>query len=122
MAKSKAQKRMDRKARKITVHAKVRDAEDLYHIAKSLGFKEEDDDESRKMTNGQMTVNVVQWGQALNFDEWYVTDSKKNGKTLVIIDEARKCTLTYKNIEEENIRLFTPPSLPPVNGGWNWVS
>ena len=120
-SKAKARKKLAKKAKTVCVHFKIRDAEDLYQAARAVGLRDEGG-ESRKMTNGEMTVNVVKWGQTRSFDEWYVTDIQKDGKTLVIIDEARKCTSTYKDMDKEGIRLLSVPSLPPVNGGWEWVS
>ena len=105
----------------VNIHARISNADDLYRMATAMGLKDKEG-KSRKMTNGQMTVNVVKWGQSKNFDEWYVTDHKQDGKTLVIIDEARKCTSTYKDLDIESIRLLSVPSQPPANGGWKWVA
>lgn len=101
-------------------NVRINNADDLYKLATSLGLKDSDNG-CRKMTNGEMTVNVVKWGQTKNFDEWYVTDTKKGGKTLVIIDKAYKSIPTYKYMQQSDIRLFSVPSAPPQNGGWKWL-
>lgn len=69
------------------ISTKITSPDDLYAVATVLMGLKDSAPNSRKMTNGKETVNVVKWGQDISWKEWYITDKVKNNLTYVIIDD-----------------------------------
>lgn len=128
MTKREKKRAMARAAKAATVSSnsisfRIEDPEQFYGSGLLQGLKD-DGPKSRKLTNGQITVNVVGWGQNKFWDEFYITDKIYDNKPLCIISKSDETFIEYFDLNHElgpMVVLDSLPSAPPEVGGWEWV-